>query len=271
VRPEYQSENYELTNTKAVLYSILIFLISIAGFVLGGFVPSAWQTIVYSISSTLLAIGLISFIYEIAMRRAIGRELLRLVGIERSIASTGLRRTVEASNIDWQAIIGNSHVFEIILIDPTNWVQSHWAKVMAAGKDHRIVVDIFLPNTEGETFPRIATYLGVSPEEFKISVNRAKTVIEESWKMADSTQALQIGSKISIRQFDGFPTYSIIKVDQLTVIILCSCTKRSLAENGFSLIFEGEKNDYPTNWFSLEIDSLKNNASVYENETRRRQ
>ncbi len=253
----------------AVAISLLVVLIAILGFFLGAWLELGWSSsVAYSVSSAVLSIGLISFLYEFRLRQAVEDELLRLVGIQGSLSTNQIVAAGDSGGIDWGSIIDPAAQFHVLLAQPGVWVQSNWSRVVRVGRDRKIAVDLFLPNPDGPCLSALAAYLGLPDQELKLDITRAKSVAEDGWKIAHDNRQLREGSRLKIAFFDNIPAHSVVQADRRCVLFFASATGRQPAETGFSMRFEGPENIYPISWIAEEFGRLEKGPAEYENTVR---
>jgi hypothetical protein len=261
------SSDFELVRRKAVIIGLVLVGISILVFVGAEKYLLAypfWKEVLKALAMALLPIGAVALIYELQLRREVGSELLRLTGLQGSVAQNRVSNVGSTSDIDWTSTLSASSQFVLVLADPAAWVDLHWSRILSAATDRVVQVDVLFPNPDGASLTAIAGYHGLSGEALRGSILRAKQSIEDSWKQLALGANRKKGSKIRIAYFDGMPAYNLVRIDGKIVMMLHACTKREPADNGFYVAFDGRHDDYPLSWFRGELDKLKQNAAVYE-------
>lgn len=258
----------EVSTARALTIASLISLAAGLGFLIAAtLLAGVWQTLMYSISSTVLSIGLISFLYELWLRRTVEAELLRLVGIERSLASHHLLSARDASRIDWNTMLVEASNFRILLAEPGGWVNTNWSSIVEGGRDRPIHVELFFPDPEGERFSHVADFYDVSEVYLAEDIERASRIAEDQWKIASGIGALSPGSKLQVRRINAFPSCSVVRADNKVTITYFSSTSRPSTDSGFALTFGGSSSAYPIKGYDEELDRLSSgNPSYYENE-----
>lgn len=251
------SERREASNNLAYLYSVLLILVAMIGFLVAAtLLNGVWRSLVYSFSSTVLPIGLISFLYEFRLRRTVETELLRLVGIERSLSSHHISSATDASRIDWGTILNEASHFRILLAEPGSWLQANWNLIVEGADERSIQVEFFFPNPEGAWFSQVADFYQVTTAYLAEDIERATRIVEDQWNIADEASALSRGSVLQVRYIDGFPSCSVIRADNTVVLTLFSSTSRPTTDSGFAVCFKGPKSAYPINRYEEELNRL---------------
>lgn len=248
---------HELSDARATVYRLGALLGSIGGFVTAGqFNSLFWQSIFYNLASAVLSIALISFVYELRLRKTVEAELLRLVGIEKSLAKHQLSAAGRAASVPWDDILNGASRFRVLMAEPGSWVRANWAGMVSGVKERPITIELFFPKPDGKWLPLIAEFHNVSEQELIDSVRRATEIAEQEWKAARKAKELSVGSKLSILYVDAFPTYSVVKADNRIITTTFPSTSRPPADNGFALAYEGAADAYPTSWFNTELERL---------------
>lgn len=77
-----------------------------------------------SFGATLISIGAIVVIYELIMRRQLQEELLKLVGVERSVWEHKLVSVGKSSTVDWRVFLHSKSDIRLVLLHPSQWIES---------------------------------------------------------------------------------------------------------------------------------------------------
>jgi len=256
----------EATNWKVVALNVGLVLIAIGGFASAGNISADWiRDSISAIASAVLTVGLVSLLYEVLLRRSIGREILKLVGVQRSLAANQIASAGYESQIDWPEILAGASRFEILLIDPRSWVEANWAYLMEAARSHPVDVIVMLPNPDSENFSAICQMMRQDQGHLRSSIDSSTDWIEQSWRNAANESSLKSGSKIKVTQFDDIPVHAGVKADRQLVILIYGVCSRQVGEPAFSVTFSGSDNSYPISWFVRQIREQSEFPATFEN------
>ncbi len=168
---------HELSNTKATVYSLGAIIGPVLCFIVAGqFGSLFWQSIFYNLASSVLSIALISFVYEFRLRRTVETELLRLVGIEKSLAAHNLVAAGRAASVPWDHILVGASRFRILMAEPGSWVRTNWDTMTSGVTERPLTIELFFPKHDGRRLPLIAQFHNLSQQELKDSIGRATRI-----------------------------------------------------------------------------------------------
>lgn len=225
------------------------------------------KSITNAIAATILAIGIISFSYEIFMRDTITKEVLSIVGIKESITKNQILWAGRESTIDWSSIIKEGNEIHLLLTE-TTWLDQHWSDLQHQATLRRININLLLPKPDGRNISNIATYLSTSMDDLSNKISESSDKIEMSWKDALSNENLEAGSKLQIFHYEEIPFYSLISNGQSIAATFFRPISKKAYERGFSVIFKGSTKDYPISWFLEELAHLTKANPSYVNEVK---
>ncbi|MBY5928219.1 hypothetical protein KUV86_03730 [Halomonas sp. DP8Y7-3] len=259
--------DYPLSNSKAWIIALLTILLAIALMALGSQLEngSICHSIANAVSSTLLAVGIVSFLYEFFLRATVGKEMLNLVGIKESISKNQITWAGRESEVTWEKIFNKGSKIYILLPEPS-WLHQHWHGLKTKAEERSITITLLLPNPEGPKISQIAEFLSTSSDDLAAQINEASTMVEKSWTTAKAHKKLEAGSSLKIAHFEDFPSYGLIASDQSIVATIFSPTQKAPLDKGFSIAFHGSAKDYPVNWFITELIALSEIPATFENE-----
>ena len=218
---------------------------------------------VAQIASTVLAIGLITVLYDAVLRQSFTQELLQLVRVASALRSAGVQDVNDELRLDWQSILDGGSSFHIVLIEPTAWLERGWHHILEAARSRKVTVDICVPRADGASGPAIAQQLKMSLDEYYARVKGAVESISDSWTHADP--ALYKGSSVNVYSFDGLPSHSLIVADERVVLLTHACFGKVPLEGALAISFDGQPRSYPTNWFISQAKQLADLDPIYSN------
>lgn len=255
-----------LTFLSTLVVAFIVTAIAVLGYWLGGTVEDTrYQTLIYSISSALLSIGVVGLAYELFLRRSVSEELLRLVGVERSVVQHSLKEIARAGELDWPEILEPASSIWILVSDPGPWIRQHWQHLVRGGTDRPIELELIVPDPSGSWIEGIASSRGLSAAELTTSIRQALRIVEENWKSASDRGELHVGSSVSVRLVDKYPTSTIVWAGSTLVVISFRSTYHPTADSGLALVYAGRTPTYPMSAYIAELKELAAAPAEYAN------
>lgn len=255
-----------LTILSTLVVALLITVVAVLGYWWGGSVNDArYQALVYSISSALLSIGVVGLAYELFLRRSVSEELLRLVGVERSVVQHSLTQIGRAGDLDWPSILEPATSIWILVADPGPWIRQHWQNLVRGGADRPIELELIMPDPSGSWIDGIASSRGLSSAELTTSIRQALRIVEENWKSATERGELHHGSSVSVRLVDRYPTSTVVWAGSALVVVSFRSTHHPTADGGLALVYTGRTPTYPMSSYIAELKELATAPAAWAN------
>jgi len=216
-------------------------------------------------TETLLSIGALSLIYDLGLRRELHTELLKLVGIQRSISSNHVSGASRNADAPWPDLLTRKADYRCILVDPLLWTETNWQLIADSARQRKVHVSLVVPDPTAPYLNRFADFLGVSEQQASSSIQQAIELVESRWKDLSEQKRIITGSTIEVRHAVEMPSYSIVIADQSAIMSHFSVAGKRGSDLGFSVIFDGPLDSFPMNWLARQVET-NSGAIAYSNE-----
>lgn len=257
----------EVTNWRAIVIAIVVSGVGCIGAGLSTLVTTSWvQNTLLAIATTLVSTGSLSLLFELALRRSVYREMLRLSGISRSVSAQQLVSAGKSNVILWTEIFRSKSRMQFVFIDPSSWVDQHILPLLENGRQRPIDVDFVLPDPESSYLGEIAKAVGKDAEAYKYSILGAADRIERSWLDLKARSALATRSSIKVRFAEHRPLYSMALCDDVTVIELTALSGREASDTDYYYEHVGDRGTFPSSWYRDQFDRLNHLPVRYRDE-----
>jgi hypothetical protein len=256
----------EATNWKARLIALGT---AVVGVILAGLssrIETIWiQSTALALATTIISIGALSLLFDLALRRTVYREMLRIVGIKTNIIEQHIASGGKSTSVDWSPILASRSQISLLLLDPLSWCDQNLGRLLENGRQRRLSVEFFLPDPNASYIQEVAQALNIAPDTLKHTMSDASNRIERSWMALRSEGRLVNESSLTIRLVQNRPLYSIILVDEVTVISMTGVVGRSGADADYSYVHIGDRGSFPSSWFREQVARLEQLPIRFEN------
>lgn len=253
-------------------------LASLGAFVVGtallGFAASRQQDVVGTLASSIggavFTLGLVGLLYEWAFRGSVTRDVLEAVQLSQTLAASHIIEVADEESLQWGDALLDGADFELLLVDPTAWMQREWIRVLEAGQRRTISILLYLPDPDSSSFGELADTLGIQPEEFRQTIGRVVKQAENSWNLAKNDQPrLRKGSTIDVKLYTGFPSQALIRVDNRLVVVVHAALGRTPGTAAYRFDVT-DADSFPARWFLGHLRHLRDVGfpSSYKDEVR---
>lgn len=254
----------KLSITRALAISLALVLLAVLGLWWATSLSGPLQTFVSSVASATLSIGALSLVYEVWMREQIHRELIELVGIERSTARSRLKMIASFDEFAWGEVFDRAKTIRVLLSNPDPWLVSHFPAIVEEAARRRTEITILLPDVDGRA-NEIAEYHGQSEADFAAMLSRSARGAEETWK---NRRDLVVGSSLEIRTHKFFCAATVIETEGLVVTVNYPPAGSSGQgiNNGVILSFDRALGSFPAASVSQHLGHvIENSVIMYAN------
>lgn len=184
-----------LTLSTAKFVAIITILLGLILAWLAAQIPELWYAPpLEALGSTLLAVGAISIIYDLFLRRQIQDELLSLVELKKSLAESPVKGASEISGIDWDRIIQGSSEVRCLLLEPSVWLQNNWPSVQQCLQERKSTFQLLRPDPEADYIPALAERLNIDEQNYRAQLRDAAASLDDRWTAAKEARQLHQGS-----------------------------------------------------------------------------
>lgn len=218
------------------------------------------QSVISSVSSATLSIGVVSLIYESMMRDLIQKELIDLVGVARTIAATGLVSIEKTENFSWARPLSTSRRVRAILADPKQWIDSNFETLVAAARISPIEIEVLLQDPESPHVAAGALFHGRDTAAYAANLRESAETAEATWK--NRLGLLHQKSMLRVKMFSGVCTKTLVVLDSQLVVVGYSPNGRVGVDNGLVEVFEIEGAKYPAAWLIEHLEAASKSATV---------
>ncbi len=217
---------------RAYALGVTFLALGVIGLLLSAILPSGILTAALeNIAAVTLGIGLISFPYEIFLRRKLSDEILTAVADQATpiLEAVQLDATLRASGlngvrdqpVDWDGFFEGTKTIRFIPDSPTDaWLNSiEWKAALEAGKRGSIEIEVFVPKPVGAGIPVLAKRLDLTEADMGSRLEELQLKISEAWNNAKrTTPSLSSGCRLRVSHYEGFPSVGLVYCDHRWVI-----------------------------------------------------
>ncbi|WP_137897230.1 hypothetical protein [Sphingomonas sp. 2SG] len=247
----------ESTNWKALFLAFFIAVLGFLGTGLSSKIATPWiQSTVVALMTTIVSTALLQLIFEIALRRNVYREMLKLSGMSRNLAAQQVMQSGKLRSVDWGGVFRSKSEMYFLLTDPLPWIDAHIISLFENGKTRPIDVTFFVCDVNQGYAADVAASLAVDTAAYTASVKQAAERIERTWKALRDSGQLAKNSSIAVRLLDNRPLYTLVTCDDVTVLVVSSVTGRLGADTEYFYMHVGDRGFYPSSWYREQLSRL---------------
>lgn len=179
----------------------------VAALAVGVVVGDVWGTVIASLGSALITVGLLSVLYDAYLKDVLLREIYGALKIEQNVHSIDLKEVVRKDRVDLSSLLSGADEIQVLPLDPGSWSHQEWHRIVEHASQGVITVKVYLPNHDSPHVDVLAQRLGVAAEELSNQIARMPTELALSW---DQKKASSLGSTLEINLYGAVPAVGML-------------------------------------------------------------
>jgi hypothetical protein len=174
-------------------------------------------TLLASVGSIFVTVGLLSVVYEAYLKDLLIREIYGALEIKQSLQAIDLRELVQRDQVDVDAILVDADQISVLPLDPMSWLLQDWPRVAAVARKASVVVTIYLPTHDSPHIEVLAQRMGIDAVDLGGQIVRLPDQLAESW---DQKSAGRSGSSLQVILYGTVPAVGLLRTGRATVLEL---------------------------------------------------
>lgn len=204
--------------------------------------------------TTLLSIALIALVFEVLLREAYAKDLLRFLRLRTALVTSGLQDVASAPDVEWAPILSGASKITALIRDPSVWLDPHLPTILNACQKRATTVLVGLPNPADPVFATIAASIGRTDAVLGQSIDVTVKSAENQWQ--SRKPHLDHGSTIRLVAFPGLLMYDVIVADDQIVCMFTRALGNTVGDYQLVLTFAQDKDAYPAVWLRQALNDL---------------
>lgn len=206
-----------LTNYKVLLLSLVLFFVGCGLFVYTYGNHNFYSALLNQISSSIIAIGLLSIIWQVFIQRTFLKEILSELNISENLRSNGITEiNDDFTQINWTPLFESVKNLDLFFAWSATWRHSNHKNLTDLSK-RDVKIRLILPNPNHED-----TMISLENRSKIESRKQIKDNIKESIK--DFKKIFNDKAHLEIWFLKKIPLFTVYRFDEIIVLALSSHT-----------------------------------------------
>jgi hypothetical protein len=257
---------FKATRPFAVAIAVIAIIVSMGLLLLSVFMsPGAPTTFLSTLSGLVFTLAVGGVVYELLLREAVFAESAELLNLKQGVVKSGLMQIDAESAFDWREKLVDSAKFRLQIATPYGWLEQIWPHVLESGSNHRVDVEIYLPNSTSPVLESLAARHGQDPKALAEQIVSFVDYLKTSWQNAeDGHRPLKQGSHLAIKIFDTFPTCEIAMTDSRVFVRTGGALSVAPGESVLCLELNHGAGTFPVPWLLAQLTAMEVLPSVWD-------
>lgn len=196
---------------------------------------------VVSVLVSVLAVLVVSVVWDVAMRRAWTDELLRLVRLERGLKSAGIQEVGQEPDIVWRDFLAGMDEFHFVVRDLDVWLDTRFAQLINLSTSAKAIrLNLYIPDPS-------QVGAGEFPGTEAPAYERARKRLDDAWASAYREHRVHQSSTLDKWALRTAPPFGIVSARQgrthRNLLVLWPSQGGGLSSTPVSLRFEASEGD----------------------------
>ncbi len=212
--------------------------------------------------STLVAVGAVSLIVEVALRRRFGDDLLRFLGLKEALVSTGLAEAGRSSSVDLRSRLGNVDEVRYLGRSPTFFLSEQAPELLRLAQERRLRVTFGLPDPDDAGLMlELAESMDLQPDVL-VEVIRAFTgSVKAQWDAG--VKRLVAGTSFRVVYVSTHVPYEACSATNFAFVGMGLPYKHDATDDYLVALFEGPS-EFPSSWIAGSLKNLDDIPAAWE-------
>lgn len=212
--------------------------------------------------STLIAVGAVSLIVEVGLRRRFGDDLLRFLGLKEALVNTGLAEAGRSSSVDLRTRLGKIDELRYLGRSPTFFLSEQAPELLRLAQERRLRVTFGLPDPDQ---PGLMADLAESMDletDVLVEVIRAFTgSVKAQWEAVQ--KRLVAGTSFRVVYVSNHVPYEACSATSFSFVGMSLPYKHDATDDYLVALFEGPS-EFPSSWIASSLANLDGIPAAWE-------
>lgn len=218
-----------------------------------------WFAFGNTILTTILGIGVLTLLWEYALRKSYAESLHHYISLKGSLVATGLASVnsrQDAAEDDVPGVLRGAREIRCATRKPLEWTSKYFYSVIFAAGRHEVHLELLVPDVEGDSLLATAKALHLTRDQLKANVQQAEETIQTIWSQAP----IHPGSTISVVTVDG-PVFDMMTIDGDAVLEIATSIGHSAARE--TIVFWFDRQGHVAEWVTKQFNDALVGAALW--------
>ncbi len=220
------------------------------------------STVLVSILTTILAVGVVALLVEFFLRKKFGSDLLRFLRLDAAVVKSGLSTLGPSTTVQFHAEMETMDSITVLARSPGGWLNEYLPALLRTAQKRKIEMTVALPDpSDADMIAGCGASLGVDPADLAEAIRSFVTSAQSQWMT--SLPTLTRGSTLRIVYATQVPSYDAFISNCLCAVFLSKPINHGGGDGLATLVFKDQMNDFPSEWLAVSVDPLKSENEVF--------
>ena len=220
------------------------------------------HTALTNILGALLAIGAVSLIFELSVRRTYSSDLLRFLNLKTSMVKSGVSHVGTARDGDLDVPLATVDDLVFLGRSPATWLYEHLPKLLRIAEKRSLSLTIVLPDpANAALMSAVATGLGTDPQDLAAGITSFRSDLDAKWKA--SLPAIRSGTAFRLVYCDTAPSFDALAGTSVAAVLLSKPTAAQPGDDLLMVTFDQPKPEFPSAWLLQSLDGFRTANEIW--------
>lgn len=221
-----------------------------------------WTTAISTVLGTILAVAIVTLLFEFRLRRSFGNDLIRFLNLKKSLVVSGLSDVDVSARMDTRSTLAHSDEILYVGRTPDAWLNENFPYLLRLGEKHQVHITVSLPDPDNDDIvTTVANGMGVPPTDLAQSIRAFITSAQAQWRAAEPR--LKQGTSIRLVHARAIPLFDALHSTGMTGLFLSKPVFHAAADDLLGLCFTEDEDVFPRSWIAAAMEQIRTENEVF--------
>lgn len=223
---------------------------------------SSVATAASTVSSTILAVGVVSMLVDVGLRRRFGEDLYRYLGLKEALVTTGLSDAGRASGIDLRSRLDALDELRYLGRSPALFLSEQMPALLRLAEKRRLRVTFGLPDPDnGDLMESLGTSTGLKSDVLSEAIRAFTNSLTAQWgTVADRVVS---GTSFRVVYVTSHVPFEVCSATTFAFVGLGRPYGHGTSDDYLMTVFESAA-EFPSSWIAESLAELDQIPAAWE-------
>lgn len=217
---------------------------------------------VSTVFSTIFAVGVVSLLVDVALRRQFGRDLHRYLRLKEAVVSTGLSDAGRFSSIDLRSRLNALDELTYLGRSPTLFLSEQMPALLRLAEKRRLRVTFGLPDPDNaDLMGRVGNSMGLDKDVLREAIRSFTSSVSAQWELVKSR--LVPGTSFRVVYVTSQVPFEACSATTFSFLGLGRPYGHDMTDDYLMTVFDSSAN-FPSAWIAESLDGLDQIPAAWE-------
>ena len=222
-----------------------------------------WTTAISTVLGTVLAVAVVSLLFEFRLRRSFGHDLLRFLDLKKSLVVSGLSDVDVSTRLDTRSAL--ERIDDVVYVGrtPEAWLNENFPTLLRVAEKRQLHITVSLPDPDDDpVMGTVAASMGVAAADLSQSIRAFVASAQAQWRLAEPR--LKTGSSLRLVHAHAIPLFEALHSTGMTALFLSKPVYHGPTDDLLGIRFSEADDSFPRSWIAAAVANLDAENEIFK-------